>query len=118
MKVTDKKVKEVEELTLDEKIVAWKEEHKKIFKNVVDGKDYIWRRIKRQEYSDIMAMKDGDSVDERIYNRQYAITKTVVLNMSKEELEADLEELAGLAATIADEVLEKSGFAASQTIEL
>lgn len=118
MKVTDKKVKEVQELTLDEKIIAWKEEYKKIFKNVIDGKDYIWRRIKRQEYADIMGMKDGDSVDERIYNRQYAITKAVVLNISKEELEADLEELAGLAATIADEVLEKSGFAASQTIEL
>ena len=45
MKVTDKKNKE---LTLDEQIVAWKEEHKKLFKNVVDGKEYIWRRIRRQ----------------------------------------------------------------------
>lgn len=115
MKVTDKKNKE---LTLDEQIVAWKEEHKKLFKNVVDGKEYIWRRIRRQEYSDIMALKDGDSVDERIYNKQYAIAKLVILNISEEELENDLEELPGLASSIADEVLEKSGFAASETIEI
>lgn len=118
MKITDKENKEVKELTLDEKIVAWKEEHKKIFKNSIDGKDYIWRRIKRQEYADIMSVKDGNDVEERIYNRQYAITKLVILNIEQEELELDLEELAGLAATIADEVLDKSGFNASQTVEL
>lgn len=107
-----------ENMTMEEKIAEWKAEYKKIFKNNIDGKDYIWRRIKRQEYAEIMAMKDGNDVDERIYNRQYAIAKLVILNMDKEEIEADLEELAGLASTIADEVLDKSGFNATATIEL
>ena len=116
MKTTDTKA--TKEVTLEDQIAGWKVEHKKIFKNTIDGKDYIWRRIKRSEYSEIMGMKDGADVDERIYNRQYAIAKKVILNISEAELEADLDELAGLATTIADEVLDKSGFNATTTIEL
>lgn len=101
-----------------DQIEIWKEEYGKIYKSIVDGKDYIWRRIKRKEYSEVMAMKDGEDIDERIYNRQYAIAKLVILNLSEEELESDLEELAGLATTISDEVLEKSGFNSSGTVEL
>lgn len=110
MKTTKKQEKD--------QVQLWKEEHGRIFKSTVDGKDYIWRRIKRKEYSSVMSMKDGDDIDERIYNRQYAIAKMVILNMEEEELEADLEELAGLATTISDEVLEKSGFNLTGTVEL
>lgn len=101
-----------------DQIEIWKEEYGKIYKSIIDGKDYIWRRIKRKEYSEVMTMKDGEDIDERIYNRQYAIAKLVILNLSEEELESDLEELAGLATTISDEVLEKSGFNSSGTVEL
>lgn len=119
MKTTDtKSTKAIKEITLDDKIAEWKSEYKKIFMNTIDGKDYIWRRIKRNEYSEIMGMKDGDDVDERIYNRQYAIAKKVILNIPEDELEADLEESAGLATTISDEVLDRSGFNATTTVEL
>lgn len=101
-----------------DQIQIWKEEHGRIFQSTIDGKDYIWRRIKRKEYSSVMAMKDGDDIDERIYNRQYAIAKMVILNIEEAELETDLNELAGLATTISDEVLEKSGFNLSGTVEL
>lgn len=111
------KVKEQKELTLDDKIIAWKEEHKKIYMTIIDGNNYIWRRIKRKEYAEIMAI-EADNIDERIYERQIAITKKVVLNMPIEELEKDLEELSGLAPSIAEEVLAKSGFTVTTTIEL
>ena len=111
------KVKEQKELTLDDKIIAWKEEQKKIYMTIIDGNNYIWRRIKRKEYAEIMAI-EAENIDERIYERQIAITKKVVLNMPIEELEKDLEELSGLAPSIAEEVLAKSGFTITTTIEL
>lgn len=101
-----------------EQIDEWKEQYGKIYKSVVGDKEYIWRRIKRSEYAGIMALKDGTDVDERIYNRQCAMVKTVVLNIDKDELEEELEELAGLAITISEEVLEKSGFNITETVEL
>lgn len=113
MKVnTEKTEKEISQID------AWKKEYGRIFKSVIDGKDYIWRRIKRKEYSSVMAMKDGADVDERIYNRQFAIAKLVVLNIDSEELERELNDLAGLATTISEEVMEKSGFNLSETTEL
>lgn len=119
MKISENKKTKIEsEMTLEERIAEWKKEHKKVFMCTVNGKDYIWRRIKRNEYAQIMAIKEGEDVDERIYNRQYAITKLAVLNIEEAELENDLEELAGLATTIADEVLDRSGFNATPSVEL
>ena len=116
MKATTKKEEKV--LTLEEQIAEWKKEYKKIFKVSVDGIDYIWRRITRKEYAAVMEMRDGETVDERIYNRQFEIAKMVVLNFTPEEMEEQLNELAGLATSIADYVLEKSGFNVSEVEEL
>lgn len=111
------KINEKENLEKTE-IEKWKEENGKIFKSIINDKDYIWRRLKRKEYSEVMAIKDGGDVDERVYSRQVAITKIAVLNLSEEELEKDLEELAGLATTLSEEVMDKSGFNLTATFEL
>ena len=113
-----KEINKNTEMTIEDKGIEWKKEYKKVFLSTIDDEDYIWRRIKRKEYSDIMAIKDTEDVDERIYQRQIAITKLVVLNFTEEELEERIEELAGLASTIADEVLSKSGFNLTSTTEL
>ena len=105
-------------LSIEDQIVDWKKEYKKIFLCTIDNEDYIWRRIKRKEYSEIMAIKDIEDIEERIYQRQVAIAKLVVLNFTAEELDERIEELAGLASTIADEVLNKSGFNLISTTEL
>lgn len=99
-------------------IESWKEQYSKIYKTTVGDKDYIWRRIKRKEYSKIMSLKDGDDADERIYNRQLEMCKIVVLNIGKEELDNDLEELSGLAITLSEEIMHKSGFSLEGTVEL
>ena len=36
--------------TLETQITAWKAEHGKIYKSIIDGTDYIWRKLKRKEY--------------------------------------------------------------------
>lgn len=106
---------EVKELSL---IEQWKEEYGKIYKSLAGGQEFIFRRIKRAEYTEIMAKKEGDSIEERIYNRQKAIVKLSVLNHEENELDNLFEELAGLAISISEEVLDKSGFTVTATIEL
>ena len=99
-------------------IDLWKQEYGKIFKSIIGDDDYIFRRIKRQEYSQIMAIRDGEDVEERIFNRQVAIAKATVLNVEEDILMERMNELAGLAPTISDEVLNKSGFQLIATMEL
>lgn len=102
---------------LNARIQAWKTEHGKIFKTVIDGEEYIWRKLKRKEYVALMSAKyEEEDVEARIYTRQEEITKQVVLY--PENIEALIIENAGLATTIADEVITRSGFGLTETQEL
>lgn len=89
-------------------IKEWKAKYGKIYKIGVDGEDYIWRKIKRSEYTSIMANEEESSDLEKIYKRQEEIAKLIILYPSN--IEQILQESAGLATTIADEALLKSGF--------
>ena len=99
-------------------IEQWKAEHGKIYKSLVGGQEFIFRRVKRNEYAEIMANKEGADVEERIYNRQKAIVKLAVLNHEEVKLDELFEELAGLAISVSEEILDKSGFTVMATIEL
>lgn len=105
----DKKISQIDQ---------WKKEHGKIYKSLVGGDEFIFRRIKRNEYAEIMANKEGIDVDERIYNRQKAIVKLATLNHEEVKLDELFEELAGLAISISEEILDKSGFTVMATVEL
>ena len=108
----------VKELTLEEKIVQWKKIYKKVFSSQIDGTEYIWHRISRKDYNDVMEINVGDSIEDKIYNRQIEIIKASVLNMDEEEINSKIDELAGLASSLADEILNKSGFSIESTVEL
>lgn len=102
---------------LQAKIQAWKAEHGKVFKTVIDGEDYIWRKLKRKEYVALMSVKsEEEDLDARIYERQEEIAKLVIL--FPENITELVEENAGLATTIADEVIARSGFGITETQEL
>lgn len=108
----------VKELTLEEKIMQWKKIYKKVFSSQIDGTEYIWHRISRKDYNDVMEINVGDSIEDKIYNRQIEIIKASVLNMDEEEINSKIDELAGLASSLADEILNKSGFSIESTVEL
>ena len=108
----------VKELTLEEKIMQWKKIYKKVFSSQIDGTEYIWHRISRKDYNDVMEINVGDSIEDKIYNRQVEIIKVSVLNMDEEEINSKINELAGLASSLADEILNKSGFSIESTVEL
>lgn len=113
-------IKQKQEQVMEElsQIDLWKKEYGKVFMTTVGDTDYIWRRIKRSEYSNIMSVNEGDTVDERIYNKQILIAKTVVLNYPEAQMEVFIDEYAGLPTVLSEEVLDKSGFNVKATIEL
>ena len=104
--------------SLETQITAWKAEHGKIYKSIIDGTDYIWRKLKRKEYVALMADSSEESADPemKVYDRQETITKLVVLY--PENIEELIVENAGLATIIADEVIARSGFNIEATQEL
>lgn len=99
-------------------IDEWKKTYKRVFKTVIDDEEYIWRRILRKEYSAIMDINDGETIEERIYSRQKEMIKTVVLNIDDNIMEERIGDLAGLVTSLSEEVLLKSGFTVSSTEEL
>lgn len=104
--------------TQDSQITAWKAEHGKIYKSIIDGEDYIWRKLKRKEYVALMSEAATDATDPevKVYDKQETITKLVVLHPAN--IEELINENAGLATIIADEVIARSGFSIETTQEL
>lgn len=98
-------------------IEAWKAEFGKVYKTTIEGEEYIWRKLKRKEYVDIMSgSTENEDIDKVIYERQEKIVKMTVLYPST--IEEDLEKSAGLAITLSDEIIAKSGFGEPETKEL
>lgn len=103
------------EIDFIEYIAGWKREYKKVFKNSIDGETIIWRRIKRGEYKDILNEVETDE-DNKILNKQERIVETSVLYPFN--IKEVIEDNAGLATVLSEEILAKSGFALSYTEEL
>lgn len=98
-------------------IDRWKKEHGRIYKNIIDGEVYIWRRLRRREYVDAIAIKT-DSPSHDIYVRQNIIAAAVTLYPEAEVMAERIEMYAGLATEVADRAVYKSGFEVSETVEL
>lgn len=108
-------VNEEGELDLTEYIEKWKQEHKRVFKNDIDGETIIWRRLKRGEYKNILNESEEDQ-DNKILTKQEKMVATSVLYPFN--IEEVIEDNAGLATVLSEEILAKSGFAISYTEEL
>lgn len=103
--------KDDNELT-DEKIVAWKKEHKKIYKTVISDQVFIWKKLKRGDYIAIKGeVFDGITTQQMAaLMQEESIVKRCVLYPSGEKLEEVIDEYAGIATSLADSIMEKSGF--------
>lgn len=101
----------------DQMIAQWKKDHGRIYKSIIDGDVYIWRKLKRREYVELMADRaEDDQVNSKLYERQEKIMKAVVLFPA--DIDDQVDSNAGLATTIADEVILRSGFDLASTEEL
>lgn len=108
-------VNEEGELDLTEYIEKWKQEHKRVFKNDIDGETIIWRRLKRGEYKNILKETEEDNDSQILTKQEKMVVAAMLYPFNAEEL---IEENAGLATVLSEEILAKSGFAISYTEEL
>lgn len=108
-------VNEEGELDLTEYIEKWKQEHKRIFKNDIDGETIIWRRLKRGEYKNILKEVEEDNNSQILTKQEKMVVAAMLYPFNAEEL---IEENAGLATVLSEEILARSGFAISYTEEL
>ena len=103
-----------------ELIQEWKKQHGKIYKSTIDGEEFYWRRLKRKEYVTVMsdeALEEEQSeTRSRIYHRQEEIVKIAVLYPV--DIEKHIADSAGLATSLADEIILRSGFDIPKTEEL
>ena len=90
-------------------IGEWKKQYGKIFSTSFEGVEVVWRKLRRKEYVSIMGeVKENESEKERIWRRQEAISKVVAL--WPENIEEIIEENAGIATLLSEEVVDHSGF--------
>lgn len=97
---------------------SWLEDFGKIFKTEVDGDVFLWRRIKRSEYIAVMADDELNkmSKSEKLFKRQEIFaTQSILYPNNIEQL---IENSAGLATVLADEIILKSGFDIVDTEEV
>jgi hypothetical protein len=103
----------------NEQLSEWINQYKKIFKTTLtDGTILIWRRLRRSEYREFMRKFGSiDEREERIWEREEATCKACILYPSKEEVESILENQAGVATLISDDIFANSGFTVKEETE-
>lgn len=95
--------------SLQNQIETWKIKYKKIYKNRIDSDNFvIWHSINRGEYKEIFSNADSSFLE-----KQEQIVKTVCLYPNN--IDELIEERAGLANMLSEEILAYSGFAISET---
>lgn len=98
---------------LDEKLKnQLKAKYPKLYVTELDnGQQVVWHPLTRKEYRDIVAIVDENKTDtEIIMSRQEDTCRRCIVYPEKDELEKLIQECAGVATTICDEVYAKSGF--------
>lgn len=103
------------EIDLTTYIEKWKKEYKRIFKNEIDGETIIWRRLKRGEYRNILKESEEDEDNKILIKQEKMVATAILYPFNAEQL---IEENAGLATVLSEEILARSGFAISYTEEL
>ena len=105
-----------EEIINEQQIQDWKATWGKVFKTTVGDETVIWRKIKRKEYVDIMQDNFGGealSDYERVCLRQDTIV--AMCSLWPVEITSMVENNAGLATQVADEIVFRSGFETPKT---
>lgn len=114
-------IKEIEctkDMDLADKINYWKNKYKKIYCTTIDDTKFIWRRINRAEYSQCAFKKFSNDSKIDMFEKQYLFCKIGVLY--PENIIELMDECAGIAPILSDEIIYKSGFgdAYPKTVEV
>ena len=109
-----------EEMTPEELIVYWKSLYKHIYLSVYDEQEFVWRKINRQEYAQIMdsVSEEDKAIDEVVEARQMMTLQCCLLTPNKDILPELLSEYPGILTSLTAEILKKSGFSKLLTVEI
>lgn len=87
----------------------WRKEFKHIYKTQIGDNIFVWKKLKRREYADIISQAyDGLTARNIQIIQEEEITKVAVLY--PKNIVALIEEEAGTATTLSEEIMAKSGF--------
>lgn len=111
-----KKEKVLVEVNLDAKIKEWKKVFGSVYKNEMNGEAIIWRAIRRKEYRELLSVEEDMTAEERLLLKQEKTVLMAVLYPSN--IEVLIEEKAGFATVLSEEILSKSGFEITETESL
>ena len=98
-----------------QQIDAWKQEFGEIYRTDLNGQVYIWHKLRRKDYIDIMSNAEFSNIENsevKVFLRQEEILRRGALFPSGKELDYIIENNAGVAANISDEIMLASGFRA------
>lgn len=93
-------------------IQSWKKQFGRIYKNVIDDEEIIWRPIRRGEYRELLNISADETEDAFFVRQEKTCTMAVLYPKNIAEL---IEQKAGLASVLSEEILAKSGFDISET---
>lgn len=91
----------------------WKLKHGELYRTYLNGQNYIWHKIKRKDYIALMTDPELSALDNaelRIFLRQEKITKLCVIYPDTKTLDDIIENNAGVAGNLSDEIMMISGF--------
>lgn len=91
----------------------WKLQHGELYRTYLNGQNYIWHKIKRKDYIALMTDSELSALDNaelRIFLRQEKITKLCVIYPDTKTLDDIIENNAGVAGNLSDEIMMISGF--------
>lgn len=118
--VNEEAADEEAQLTPEELIAKWKKEYNRIYLSVYDDQEFVWHKINRQEYAQIMDSVDENdkSIDEVVEIRQTLTLEYALLSPDKIYLPDILQEYPGILTSLTAEILKKSGFSKPLTVEI
>jgi hypothetical protein len=103
----------IDNLVDKKQLDSWKREFGEIYRTDLNDQVYIWHKLRRKDYIEVMSDESLNAIDNgdlRVFMRQEKILRKGVLYPSGEELEYLIDNNAGVAGNISDEIMVASGF--------
>lgn len=104
---------DINSLISQQQIDAWRLQYGELYRTYLNNQSFIWHKIRRKDYIALMTDEEMSNVENgelRIFLRQEKIIKLCVLYPDNVTLENLVENNAGIAGNIADEIMMASGF--------
>ena len=106
-------ISDIDSMISQQQLDEWKLKHGELYRTYLNGQSYIWHKIKRKDYIALMTDPELSALDNaelRIFLRQEKITKLCVIYPDTNTLADIIENNAGVAGNLSDEIMMISGF--------